>query len=446
MLFLEYCMNKIPLVLFILISFAKVNAQNFPYCKTGLFSEQTYYGDISIEHDLDIVYGANLDYQGNNQDLKLDIHYPNLLIDPLPLRPMIVMIHGGGFYAGSKNDMTTYCTKLARAGYVAVSIDYRVGWNYIGGGSCSGNIPQLKYAMYRALQDTKAAIRYLVSKANNYRIDTGYIYLAGQSEGGMTAMNCAYMNQAEADTILPGAFADLGSIDSATNNYYNTFTLKGIFNWCGAVMDTNMIQHDTDIPLLSVHGLLDSVMPAEYGKYLNCQNVNNPYPDLYGPKSIYKRMKNTGICSEANFDANGEHCFFPSLEENVYIPAKFTCFFKNLMCGNCTTESKVSYNQKSCVESAPVSTIDMNEALPVEIYPNPVAGSYFNISFTLKKKTDIKIELTDMTGAEVLVLVNEKLYTGIFNKSFTISKYLPKGVYLLKMNFGNDVSYRKIIF
>lgn len=445
MLFLEYCMNKIPLLLFILISFTKVNAQNFPYCKAGLFSEQTYYGDISIEHDLDIVYGANLDFLGNNQNLKLDIHYPNLLIDPLPLRPMIVMVHGGGFYAGSKNDMTTYCTKLARAGYVAVSIDYRIGWNYIGGGSCGGNIPQLEYAMYRALQDSKAAIRYLISKASDYRIDTSYIYLAGQSEGGMTAMNCGFMNQAEANTLMPGAFADLGSIDSATNNYYNTFTLKGIFNWCGAIMDTNIIQNDTDIPLLSVHGLLDSVMPVEYGKYLNCQNANNPYPDLYGPKSIYKRMKNIGICSEANFDANGEHCFFPSLEENVYIPAKFTCFFKNLMCGNCITESKVSYNQKSCVESAPVSAADLNEALPIEIYPNP-AGNDFKLSFTLKKETAIKIELIDMTGAKVSVLVNETLNAGPFNRLFTSGRSLPRGIYLIKMSFGHEISYRKITF
>jgi len=198
-----------------------LQAQNYPYCKAGLFSDQLYYSEISIVHELDKVYGSNLDYLGNVQPLKLDIHYPNLLIDPLPLRPMIVMIHGGGFVNGSKADMTYYCAKLARAGYVAVSIDYRLGWNQTGlGGNCMGNIPQLQYAMYRALQDAHAALRYLVSQAAILRIDTQAIFLIGQSEGAMTAMNVGFMNQQVANQLLPGASADLGSIDSASNTLF----------------------------------------------------------------------------------------------------------------------------------------------------------------------------------------------------------------------------------
>ncbi|MBK8146271.1 MAG: alpha/beta hydrolase [Bacteroidetes bacterium] len=227
-------------------------AQTYPYCKAGLFSEQTYYSDISITHDLNVVYGSNLTFQGNPIDLALDLHYPNLIIDPLPLRPTIILLHGGGFTSGSKSDMTNYCVKLARAGYVAVSVDYRLGWDAIGGGgSCNGNIPQLKYAIYRAIQDVNASIRFLIEKASDYRIDTSSIFLVGQSEGGMTAIHCAYMNQVEADTLLAGASADLGKIDSATNTYFHTYHLKGIVNWCGTALDTNMIAIDQ--PTLTVH-------------------------------------------------------------------------------------------------------------------------------------------------------------------------------------------------
>lgn len=420
-------------------------AQIFPYCKPGLFSEQTYYSDISITHDLNVIYGSNLTFQGNLIDLALDIHYPNLLIDPLPLRPTIILLHGGGFVSGSKGDMTNYCVKLARAGYVAVSVDYRLGWDAIGGGgSCNGNIPQLKYAMYRAIQDVNASIRFLVEKASDYRIDTSNIFLVGQSEGGMTAMHCAFMDQVEADNLLAGASADLGKIDSASNTIFNTYHLKGIVNWCGAALDTNMIGNDQAIPLLSIHGLLDSIMPVEFGTYFNCQNANNPYPNLYGPKSIYKRMKNKGICTEANFDASGSHCFFPSLEETVYIPAKFTCFIKNLLCGNCTTESKVSYNQKSCVESAPVRTAEIWKPINLQIFPNPVENN-IQISALLNSSESISIEMFDMTGKAVATLFVGRAGAGDFKKSFAIPDGISKGMYFLKISVEEKQINKRIL-
>jgi acetyl esterase/lipase len=434
-------MKKIYL-LFILFISNQLIAQNYPYCKAGLFSEYTHYTDISIVHDTGLVYGTNLDYLGAIQDLKLDIHYPNLLIDPLPLRPMIVLLHGGGFNGGSKTDMSIYCNNLARAGYVAVSLDYRVGWNQLGaGGTCGGDIAQFRYAVYRALQDVHAGLRYLVHKAADYRIDTAFIFLAGQSEGGMTAMNVAYMNQAEANLLLPGAFADLGPIDSAGNNYFEPFSLKGIFNWCGAIADTGMIQNDTPIPLLSIHGLHDSVMPVEYGPYLNCQNANNPYPLLYGPKSVFQRMKNLGICSEANYDANGEHCFFPSLEQNVYIPAKFTCFFKNLLCGNCTTESKVSYNQKNCAEAAPAGISEQTALLDCDLFPNP-ATDHFVLSANLLTMGTLSVEVIDLTGITRVVLLKKKMAAGTIRQQIVFS--LPAGFYTVKVQHEDEVVFKKM--
>lgn len=438
-------MKKIIFLLLLSGLMYTLQAQNYPYCKAGLFSDQLYYSEISIVHELDKVYGSNLDYLGNVQPLKLDIHYPNLLIDPLPLRPMIVMIHGGGFVNGSKADMTSYCAKLARAGYVAVSIDYRLGWNQTGqGGNCMGNIPQLQYAMYRALQDAHAALRYLVSQAAMLRIDTQAIFMIGQSEGAMTALNVGFMNQQEANQLLPGASADLGSIDSASNTFFEPFAIKGIVNWCGALLDTNMIQNTDSIAVLSLHGLLDSIVPVGYGPYLNCQNANNPYPLLYGPQSIYQRMKNVGICTEANYDANGTHCFFPSLEAQNYIPAKFTCFIKNLLCGNCTTESKVGYNQKPCIEAAPLSVQGIEMATTVNFVPSP-AQQHITMSFTLKANAFVEIQLLSLTGQVISTWLRESLSSGFFSKTLTLSSTLPRGLYLVKLNINQAASYHKIM-
>jgi acetyl esterase/lipase len=49
----------------------------------------------------DITYGANINLQGQNQSLEMDIWEPTG--DNEPLRPIIVMEHGGSFVGGSKD-------------------------------------------------------------------------------------------------------------------------------------------------------------------------------------------------------------------------------------------------------------------------------------------------------------------------------------------------------
>lgn len=422
----------------LLFSVSNCLAQSFPYCIDSKFSEQNYFTDLSLNHQVDVQYAQNTDYLGNIQSLKLDIHYPNLLIDALPKRPMVVWIHGGGFENGDKSDMTDYCNKLARAGYVAVSINYRLGWDHIG--ACNGNAEKWKLAMYRAIQDAHAAIRYMVSNAATYRIDVDNIFLAGQSEGGTTAINLAYMNQTEANVLIPAGIADLGAINNAGNILLDTFNIKAVFNWCGASIDTNIFQNDTPIPLLSIHGLLDSIMPVEFGNYMNCAN----YSILFGPKSIYNRMKNIGICSEANFDANGEHCYFPSLEKDNYIPAKYTCFFKNILCGNCTTESKLSYNQKPCSEAAPVSINDIHSPNDFLIYPNPT-NDYFYLKSSNKNIENMSGSIQDMTGKIILDLSFNINKQNIENHKFILPKNLAKGVYFLNIKMNNKAFIQKLI-
>ena len=59
---------------------------------------------------------------------KLDLYLPET---PAPgkLSPAVVWIHGGGWAGGTKNEARAknICGILANAGYVAVSIDYRLG-------------------------------------------------------------------------------------------------------------------------------------------------------------------------------------------------------------------------------------------------------------------------------------------------------------------------------
>ena len=88
--------------------------------------------------------------------------------------PAVVWIHGGGWTGGTKNEARAreICTTLAEAGYVAVSIDYKLG-----AGAWPTN-----------LFDCKNAVRFLRAHAAEYHLDPQRIAVAGGSAGGHLAL------------------------------------------------------------------------------------------------------------------------------------------------------------------------------------------------------------------------------------------------------------------
>lgn len=52
----------------------------------------------------DLVYAEVLDFAGNRRSLKLDLSLPTDDQPPACGRPLLILIHGGAFLAGSKSD------------------------------------------------------------------------------------------------------------------------------------------------------------------------------------------------------------------------------------------------------------------------------------------------------------------------------------------------------
>jgi acetyl esterase/lipase len=98
--------------------------------------------------------------------LYLDFYEP--AGDTLSARPLVITVFGGAFVAGSRDyvDMVEYCTRLAKHGYVAASIDYRLlsFWNL--------NSTSLIRDAYMAAQDVSSAIRFFKYHCDEYRIDS----------------------------------------------------------------------------------------------------------------------------------------------------------------------------------------------------------------------------------------------------------------------------------
>ena len=77
-----------------------------------------------------------------------------------------------------------------------------------------------------------------------------------------------------------------------------------------------------------------------------------------------------------------------------------------------------------------------------KVYPNP-ASTEVKIEFDLKTNDDLKIEVLDLTGKLISVLLNEKTSAGHYSKMFSLQA-IPVGNYLVKITSGNSVVTQKL--
>ena len=103
------------------------------------------------------------------RDLLLDIFYPRRT---KKMKPAVLLIFGGGWRSGDKQQNHAMAILLAKNGYVAVSTEYRLS-------------PEVPYPA--AVYDLKAAVRWMKANARKYGIDPGKIAVMGCSAGGQLA-------------------------------------------------------------------------------------------------------------------------------------------------------------------------------------------------------------------------------------------------------------------
>ena len=96
----------------------------------------------------------------------MDIHVPD---NAESGRPAVMLIHGGAWRFGSKDAYSDAAERLARAGFVAATINYRL-------------VPGGTYPA--AVQDCVCALSFLRANADAYGIDPERIAVMGYSAGG----------------------------------------------------------------------------------------------------------------------------------------------------------------------------------------------------------------------------------------------------------------------
>ncbi|MFZ2989680.1 carboxylesterase family protein [Ideonella sp.] len=181
---------------------------------------------------------TRLDELGSSElSLKMDVYVPPGASSTVR-KPLVIWIHGGGFYAGSKSDTADEAMSYARAGYVSATLNYRL--------STGAQLdPNVRLAtIQEATEDVMNAVRFLKVNAATYGIDTTRMVTIGASAGGALSL----FNAIDPDTLW-SAVSDYSGTSSRVSAAVSTgATLVG--NDGGAASVLNFAASDSPVLLL----------------------------------------------------------------------------------------------------------------------------------------------------------------------------------------------------
>jgi acetyl esterase/lipase len=201
----------------------------------------------------DLTYSSLTGYR----PLVLDLYKPAKSGQSLPL---VIYLHGGGWqsghtrHSGAFEDWPGVLASIAARGYVVASVEYRL----------SGEAP-----FPAAIQDVKAAIRWLRAHASQFSIDKTRAVVWGGSAGGQLAAlagaSCGAAaleppSAAANQRPEPGAMSSKPAATTQPTTNVESDCVQGVITWYG-VFDFSDLLHQ------SAEG--DRSRDAEY-RYLGC--------------------------------------------------------------------------------------------------------------------------------------------------------------------------------
>lgn len=237
--------------------------------------------------------------------LYLDFYEPNG--DTFDARPLVITVFGGAFVTGSRDfaDMEEYCTRLAKHGYAAASIDYRL-LSFL-----QISRKALIRDAYMAAQDVSSAIRFFKAYSEEYRIDTSRIFLLGNSAGSIAILCELFMGEDErpAETFEDPALGPMHSSGFGEYAGFSSAVAGAIPQW-GGVMDLDVITEEEYVPLCMIHGTDDDNVPYDSG-YCYSSYLSGVMPFMYGSHPIAGRLDEIGITDYEFHPFEGEgHAFY----------------------------------------------------------------------------------------------------------------------------------------
>ncbi len=301
------------------------------FCQSARFGSTNLYAVSQLEQKSGN-YATSNDYRGQPQVLNYQFLAP--ANDTLARRPFVLLVHEGAFLFGELRNEMDRARLLARKGYAVAAINYRLGFEGASqNNSCGGSSTGVIEALYRAVQDTRAALRYFADNREAFGLDPKQFFLAGSSSGSMTVTALNYMGQADFEQRAPGIVQRLGSLEGKGNRSADNYRIRALLTYMGfAILDEKMIQPTNAKPTLMFQGSQDNILPYGSGKLYGC------YLTTYGSYPMAERMKQIGQPYEWIVRQDVGHVLDYTPE---YIAETYAEFMKRIWCNDHRQISRV---------------------------------------------------------------------------------------------------------
>lgn len=215
---------------------------------------------------------SNIVYRvANNYEAKLDVYGPMRAKSPVPV---VMMIHGGGWVLGTKEENTLYALPYLEMGFAVVNVEYRLA--------------KVSLAP-AAVEDCLCALHWIGRNAKQYNFDLNKVIVTGGSAGGHLALTtgmipasagfeneCAWEN----DNHWKGTWNDTRPKVAAIINWFGISDVNDMLqgpnvrsyavSWLGGQPDREAIAKRVspityvraDLPpILTIHGDADPLVP-----------------------------------------------------------------------------------------------------------------------------------------------------------------------------------------
>lgn len=345
--------------------------------------------------------------------------------DTVTNRPVVFYMHGGSFYGGDKSsaDCIDFCTSMAKRGYVAISLNYRLTNQVI----LFLSSKEHQYGtVLQAVADAKAGIRYVkkdFATGNTLGVDTNAIYVGGYSAGAVLAIHLAYIDNI---SDLPTSPTDVQSLvttaiggdleGDAGNDGYSS-KIYAVYSFAGAINDLNWIDSN-DEPLVSIQGDADGTVSYNCAPGLGYQSVLT----LCGTGEMHPFADSVGLYNDDTTYIGEGHNWGASGNSNPLFGLA-TNFVVNFL-----------YSILPC---NPLLGMQTHSNIDVNIYPNPCVSDNINI-----QGSEIINKITLYNS------LNQQLYSSNINSKNAIlsTSNLSEGLYFIQIIDKDDnVLVKKIV-
>ncbi|RZJ60507.1 MAG: alpha/beta hydrolase, partial [Flavobacterium sp.] len=241
----------------------------------------------------------NVSY-GSNAEQKMDVYLPAGRTENTKV---IVLVHGGSWIEGSKNDLSPLVPVIKQQfpDHAIVNIDYRLA-------------TQESPAYPKQIDDIEAVLDYLDDSDYNISDDYGFI---GFSAGAHLSMLYAYAHDDDRDikaicnVVGPADFTDQAYLDHPLYPYAASALVGTPTPTAAMIMQVNPAAFITSqsAPTISFYGGQDPLVPSSQGPRLKA------------------KLDAAGVYNEYNFYPDGGHADWdPLIMQEVY--AKITTFLR----------------------------------------------------------------------------------------------------------------------